>query len=174
MLSRGDKNRPSGRIHPYQRNTDDAVPIIGGGNTITAEHATAIQGTKDMLMKLKSRQSHRNRLKHIYKFWSEKYVDYYNDGTLLSPSRKMILYSFITLTTGISSTMDSMWNACWHFLLQRSIRQTEILLLCRPLRNTTAALTLWRVCTDQELLRKSNIATPLSLSCIWCLSKPQL
>ena len=28
--------------------------------------------------------------------------------------------------------------------------------------------------TDQELLRKSNIATPLSLSCTWCLSKPQL
>ena len=43
MPSRGDKNRPSGRIHPYQRNTDDAVPIIGGGNTITAEHVTAIQ-----------------------------------------------------------------------------------------------------------------------------------
>ena len=89
MPSRGDSNRPSGRIHPYQRNTDDAVPIIGDGNTITAEHATAIQGTKDMSMKLKSRQAHRNRLKHIYKFWSEKYVDYYNDGTYeLSPEQK--------------------------------------------------------------------------------------
>ena len=40
-------------------------------------------------MKLKSRQAHRNRLKHIYKFWSEKYVDYYNDGTYeLSPEQK--------------------------------------------------------------------------------------
>ena len=84
-----DKTRPSGRIHPHERDTDDAVPIIGGGNTITVEHATAIQGTKDKSMKIKSRQSHRNRLKHIYKFWSSDYTNYYEAGTYaLTPEQK--------------------------------------------------------------------------------------
>jgi hypothetical protein len=90
MPSRGDKNKPSGRIHLHQR---DAAPIIGGGNTITAEQRGSLVYTSCLIFYLifnnpsvfESLGRHRggcmtkNRLRKAIGAWANNWSVYTSD-----------------------------------------------------------------------------------------------
>jgi hypothetical protein len=77
-MARGNQ---TGRILPHQRDTNDVTPIINGGTAINAEHAEAIQLTQAKEMVDKTCKEHRRRIRHLYTWWQEKYIDYFENGT---------------------------------------------------------------------------------------------
>ena len=72
--------RNTGRIHPHQRDTNNDAPILGANVEILDEHSSSVRQTERMDLEKKSKRDHRNRLKHIYMFWEEKYPDYHAVG----------------------------------------------------------------------------------------------
>ena len=71
------QGKQTGRILPHQRNTNDVAPIINGDTAIDAEHAAAIQHTQAKEMEDKTRKEHRRRIRHLYTWWHDNYIDYF-------------------------------------------------------------------------------------------------
>ena len=74
--------RASGRVLPHQRNTNDAVPIIGSAlvpavndSVNDALHETILQG-----MSHATRQNYRNRIAKIIKHFHEHFPEFYRIG----------------------------------------------------------------------------------------------
>jgi len=71
------------------------APIINGGTAIDAEHAAAIQHTQAKEMEDKTRKEHRRRIRHLYTWWHDNYIDYFENGTCaLSDDEKKDLVRF--------------------------------------------------------------------------------
>ena len=75
------RGKQTGRILPHQHDTNDVAPIINGGTAIDAEHAAAIQHTQAKEMEDKTRKEHRRRIRHLYTWWHDNYIDYFENGT---------------------------------------------------------------------------------------------
>ena len=89
------RGKQTGRILPHQRDTNDVAPIINGGTAIDAEHAAAIQHTQAKEMEDKTRKEHRRRIRHLYTWWHDNYIDYFENGTCaLSDDEKKDLVRF--------------------------------------------------------------------------------
>lgn len=71
------RSQSHGRIRPHQRDTNDAIAIIGADNiAILHEHTELIRVTEDHGLKLATRKDYRLRIRHIYRFFQESYPDY--------------------------------------------------------------------------------------------------
>jgi hypothetical protein len=77
------RGRQTGRILPFQRDTDDRVPTILADAVINEEHAAAVHTTESQGMKPKTRNEYRNRENHLMVFWHDKYPEYFEQGTVL-------------------------------------------------------------------------------------------
>jgi hypothetical protein len=75
-------NRSRGRIHVYQRDVNDATPILGAdiqmGETVTGD----LQETLKLRMEDGTRVDYRRRLHRIIEFWEENYSNYYAVGVV--------------------------------------------------------------------------------------------
>ena len=89
------RGKQTGRILPHQRDTNDVAPIINGGTAIDAEHAAAILHTQAKEMEDKTCKEHRRRIRHLYTWWHDNYIDYFENGTCaLSDDEKKDLVRF--------------------------------------------------------------------------------
>jgi len=69
-------NRHHGRIHAYQRQTNDDVDVIGDDIVVTDEHVAAIRETDDNDVVLATKKNYRNRIKELYEWLLENYPEY--------------------------------------------------------------------------------------------------
>lgn len=74
------RRRSTGRIRAHERETNDAVPILGNGIDVLEEHSLSVQQTEDHDRVTKVKRDYRNRLKQMMLFWQQKYPDYYAVG----------------------------------------------------------------------------------------------
>ncbi len=74
------QQRYRGRTHTHQRETNDAVPILGADIVMHDAHQESIRQTKARNRELSTKKDMCNRLKHIMNFWREQYPDYYAVG----------------------------------------------------------------------------------------------
>ena len=73
----------------HERTVDDVAGIIDAGIDVAEEHYEEIMVTEARQMMDRTRREYRNRIKHVYRFWMEKYPAYFEVGTrLLSESEK--------------------------------------------------------------------------------------
>ena len=57
------------------------IAYFGRSNIIDAEHAAAIQHTQAKEMEDKTRKEHRRHIRHLYTWWHDNYIDYFENGT---------------------------------------------------------------------------------------------
>ena len=76
------EDRTRGRIHPHQRNTDDAGDIVGANLELPEDFKAKFQETIKHDITDKCRADYRNRLKRIMKFWKEETPDMYAVGVV--------------------------------------------------------------------------------------------
>jgi hypothetical protein len=69
-----------GRIRPHQRDTNDAVPIIGEDIEVTEEHRESVRTTLNNDRGDKTRRNYRNRVKEMCEFLHHNYLDYCGAG----------------------------------------------------------------------------------------------
>jgi hypothetical protein len=69
-----------GRIRPHERDTNNAVPIIGVDIEVTEEHRDSVRTTLNNDRVEETRRDYRNRIKEICTFLQEKYHDYCDAG----------------------------------------------------------------------------------------------
>ena len=74
--------RQRGRIHPHQRNTDDAGDLLGANLELPEDFKAKFQETIKHDITDKCRADYRNRLKRIMKFWKEETPDMYAVGVV--------------------------------------------------------------------------------------------
>jgi hypothetical protein len=72
--------RHAGRIRPHERDTNDEAAILGADVDILEQHSSAVRQTEQNDLVRDVKRDYRNRLKHIYEFWKEKYPGYYAVG----------------------------------------------------------------------------------------------
>jgi len=77
------EERWGGRIRPHERDTNNDAPILGASIDVLDEHSSSVRQTEQNDYEKKTKQDHRNRLKHIYTFWEEKYPEYHAIGARL-------------------------------------------------------------------------------------------
>jgi hypothetical protein len=75
------RNR-NGRIHPHQRDTDDAAPILGTEISEPAGFETAYNETIRLTMSDNNRKDYRRRIKVIISFWETEVPEYYSVGVI--------------------------------------------------------------------------------------------
>jgi hypothetical protein len=71
-----------GRIRPHERDTNNAVPIIGANIEVTEEHRESVRTTLNNDRVEEMRWDYRNRIKEICMFLQQKYHDYGNAGVI--------------------------------------------------------------------------------------------
>jgi hypothetical protein len=80
-MARNDGSRGHhGRIRPHQRDTNDAVPIIGEDIEVTEEHRESVRTTLNNDRGDKTRRNYRNRIKEMCEFLHHNYLDYCGAG----------------------------------------------------------------------------------------------
>ena len=79
--ARGCPSLSGGRILPHNRTVDDAAAIIDAGIEVADEHYEEIRAAEAQQMEDRTRRKYRNRLKHIYRWWTETYPKYFEVGT---------------------------------------------------------------------------------------------
>ena len=86
-----DQNRRrGGRIRTADRNTHDTLNLLGDNVDVDDEHQTLVRNTEKLEINVKLQNEYRNRLAHIYKFFEEKYPEYYEVGVrVLTPEEKV-------------------------------------------------------------------------------------
>ena len=72
-----------GRIHPHERDTDDAAPILGCSLELdlNEDFRSRYQETIRANMDDKARKDYRCRIQRIVKFWETECAEYYRIGT---------------------------------------------------------------------------------------------
>jgi hypothetical protein len=80
-----------GRIRPHERDTNNAVPIIGANIEVTEEHRESVRTTLNNDRVEETRRDYRNRIKEICTFLQQKYHDYGDAGGIheLTEEEKM-------------------------------------------------------------------------------------
>jgi hypothetical protein len=83
--------------------------IIKNSIAIDAEHAEALQHTQANKIEDKTWKEHRRHIRHLYTWWQDKYIDYFDNGPMpLVMMRRRSLYYIISLTIRILSTKGLM------------------------------------------------------------------
>jgi hypothetical protein len=72
--------RGNGRIRPHERDTNDAVPIIGEGIEVTEEHKESVRTTLSNDRDEVTRRNYRNRIKEMCTFLFQNYHSYCEAG----------------------------------------------------------------------------------------------
>ena len=72
--------RGNGRIQPHERDTNDAVPIIGEGIEVTEEHKESVRTTLSNDRDEVTRRNYRNRIKEMCTFLFQNYHSYCEAG----------------------------------------------------------------------------------------------
>lgn len=75
-MPRHSSSQSNGRIRPHQRDTNDAVPIIGESIPINTLHSKGMLETEGHDRQAKTKKDYRNRIKHIYEFMKKAYPQY--------------------------------------------------------------------------------------------------
>ena len=69
-----------GRIHPQQRETNDAVATIGADLAPPSDLAERYNETERQSMDDKCRRNYRQRIARIIRFWQDESPEYYQVG----------------------------------------------------------------------------------------------
>ena len=69
-----------GRIQPHERDTNDAVPIIGEDIEVSEEHKESVRTTMNNDRDEETRRIYRNRIKEMCMFLHKKYNNYCDAG----------------------------------------------------------------------------------------------
>jgi hypothetical protein len=85
IMASSTRRTGGGRIHPYQRDTDDVTPILGDlleletNEDFQSQYHETLRASMDD----KARKDYRCRIQRIAKFWEAKCPEYFNIGTRL-------------------------------------------------------------------------------------------
>ena len=81
-MSRSERTttHQQGRIHPHQRDADFSGEVLGDDIVLNKNFISNVQDTEDFKIDIKTKRLHRNQIKQIYKFWQEKFPEYYAIG----------------------------------------------------------------------------------------------
>jgi hypothetical protein len=74
------QGKQTGCIFPHQHETNDVTLIINNGIAIDAKHAEALQHTQAKEMEDKMLKEYRRHIRHLYTWWQDKYIDYFDNG----------------------------------------------------------------------------------------------
>ena len=77
-----------GRIHTHQRDTNDAIIVLGDKFLVDHEHQEMVQTIEKLEINEKLQREYRNRISHIYKFLEGKYPGYYAVGVRVLTEEK--------------------------------------------------------------------------------------
>ena len=80
--SKGRRMGGGGRLYPYNRDTNDSVPIIGDNLAGMEDLAECMLDTTKHGMDDKCRKDYRNRLSRIIKYLKSDHPDYYEIGVV--------------------------------------------------------------------------------------------
>ena len=69
-----------GRIHPHQRNADFSLSLLGDDIELGESYVSNVQATEDFKIDVKTKRSHRNRIKQFYTFLETAFPQYYEVG----------------------------------------------------------------------------------------------
>ena len=76
----GTRRSHGGRIRPYERDTNDAVPIIGADIEVNEDHRESVRATLNNGRDKRTLQNNRNRIREICRFLQENYRSYCDAG----------------------------------------------------------------------------------------------
>ena len=71
MVTAGSNGR--GQIHPHQRNANITGTIIGDSIVLGDQYIVDVQEIEGHAIDVQKTRAHRNRIKHIYTAWEEKF-----------------------------------------------------------------------------------------------------
>ena len=78
--NRPTTNHRRGRIHPHQRNADLTGSLLGDNIALGEIYVSNVQSTEDFKIDIKTKRTHRNRIKQFYSFLETEFPDYYEIG----------------------------------------------------------------------------------------------
>ena len=83
-MPRGSSHK-TGRIHPHQRDADFSGAVLGDDIVLEDRYVTSVQDTEQYNICVKTKRTHRNRIKQIYSFWEDQFPQYYAVGVRAVP-----------------------------------------------------------------------------------------
>ena len=78
--SRPTTNHRRGRIHLHQQNTDFTGLLLGDEIELGDSYVRNVQAIEDFKIDIKTKRTHRNRIKQFYRFLETKFLSYYEIG----------------------------------------------------------------------------------------------
>ena len=80
IANHAGKTPTGGRILPHQRDADFSGELLGDKIVIEETHVENVQSVEQFSIDVETKKNHRNRIKHIYKYWEHAFPDYYEIG----------------------------------------------------------------------------------------------
>ena len=77
---RSTTTHQQGRIHPHQRNADFSSSLLGDDIELGKLYVSNVQATEDFKIDVKTKRTHRNRIKQFYTFLETAFPQYYEVG----------------------------------------------------------------------------------------------